>query len=45
MESIARSTGPGGAPQEWTLFAIGFEALVNQFFEIDPEWQPEPPRE
>jgi hypothetical protein len=39
MESIARSTGPGGAPQDWTLFAIAFEALVRQFFEIDPDWR------
>ena len=41
MDGITRSTGPGGAPQQWTLFAIAFEALVRQFFEIDPDWRPE----
>ncbi len=41
MDGIIRSTGPGGAPQEWTLFAIGFESLVQQFFEIDPGWHPD----
>jgi hypothetical protein len=41
MDGIARSTGPGGELQEWTLFAIAFEALVNQFFEIDPDWRPD----
>lgn len=40
MEGITRATGPGGAPQEWTLFAAAFEGLVWQFFEIDPEWSP-----
>jgi hypothetical protein len=28
-----------GEPQEWTLFAIGFECLVGRFFEIDPDWR------
>jgi hypothetical protein len=37
---IVRPTGPGGAPQEWTLFAIGLEALARQFFEPDPDWVP-----
>ncbi len=40
LEGIARPTGPGGAMQEWTLFAVGFESLVRQFFEIDPDWNP-----
>ena len=35
---IVRPTGPGGSPQEWTLFAVGLEALARQFFEPDPEW-------
>lgn len=30
---IMRETGPDGAPQEWTLFAIAFEALIDKFFE------------
>ncbi len=41
MLGILRATGPGGRPQEWTLFAVGFESLVRQFFEIDPDWQPQ----
>lgn len=40
MEGIVRATGPRGAAQPWTLFAIGFEALVHTFFEIDPDWVP-----
>lgn len=37
---IVRLTGPGGEPQEWSLFGIAFEAIVNQFFEIDADWRP-----
>lgn len=33
---IGRPTGPGGAEEEWTLFAVGLEALVRQFVEPDP---------
>jgi len=43
MEGILRPTGPGGEDQEWTLFAIGLEALLAQFFEPDPDWAPDPP--
>ena len=41
MEGIVRATGPGGEKQEWTLFGVAFEGLVWQFFEIDPDWEPE----
>jgi len=41
MEGIVRATGPGGGAQEWTLFAVAFEGLVWQFFEIDPNWDPD----
>ena len=41
MSGIVRPTGPDGGPREWTLFAVGLEALVRQFFEIDPGWFPE----
>jgi hypothetical protein len=34
-------TGPGGATQEWTLLAVAFEGLVQRFFEIDPDWEPD----
>jgi len=37
---VVRATGPGGADQDWTLFAVAFEAMVHQFFELDPDWQP-----
>ena len=36
IEYVIRPTGPSGENEDWTLFAIGLEALVNQFFEIDP---------
>ena len=36
---ILRRTGPR-EKQEWTLFGIGLEALLNQFLEIDPDWVP-----
>jgi len=35
---ILRPTGPGGAVQEWTLFAVGLEALAHQYLEPDPGW-------
>lgn len=39
-QRIDRPTGPGGAEQPWTLFAIGVEALIKRFVEIDPDWAP-----
>ena len=39
-EPIFRPTGPDGGLQEWTTFAVAFEALVFHFFEIDPNWAP-----
>ena len=39
-EVIVRPTGPNGEDQEWTLFAAGLEALVQQFFEPDPDFTP-----
>jgi hypothetical protein len=41
IEYVTRPTGPNGENEDWTLFALGLEALVHQFFEIDPDWQPE----
>ena len=35
---IDRPTGPGGGEQPWTLFAVGLEAMVRSFVEIDPDW-------
>jgi hypothetical protein len=43
MVGIRRPTGPDGEDQEWTVFAIGLEALQYEFFEPDPEWTPPPP--
>ncbi len=40
---ILRPTGPRGEDQEWTLFAIGLEALLIQFLEPDPDWSPPTP--
>ncbi len=37
VDLIARPTGPNGEDQEWTVFGAGLEALVNQFFEPDPD--------
>ncbi len=37
LDTIIRPTGPDGEDEEWTLFAVGLEALVHQFFEPDPE--------
>ena len=45
LRGITRLTGTGDEPQEWTLFAIGFESLVRMFFEFDPDWQPPGPGE
>jgi hypothetical protein len=38
---IERPTGPGGAMQSWTVLGIAMEALVDEFFELDPDWRPE----
>jgi hypothetical protein len=43
MEGILRPTGPQGEDEEWTLFAIGLEALLQTFLELDPEWAPPAP--
>jgi hypothetical protein len=37
VEIIMRPTGPNGELEEWTLLAMGIEALVDQFFEPDPD--------
>ena len=39
MDGILLPTGHQGELQEWTLFAIAFDGLVTQFFELDPDWQ------
>ncbi len=38
IERVVRPTGPNGEDQQWTLFAVGLEALVHQFFEPDPDF-------
>jgi len=40
MNGIDRPTGPSGEQQEWTLFGIALEALVEKFLEPDPDWEP-----
>jgi hypothetical protein len=37
---ILRPTGPNDELEEWTLFAVGLEALLMQFLELDPDWSP-----
>jgi len=39
MNHIVRPTGRDGEDQEWTLFGIALVALVEQFVELDPEWE------
>ena len=36
----ARPTGPSGEDQPWSRFAVGFEALANQYLEADPDYVP-----
>jgi hypothetical protein len=40
MDGILRPTGTDGEDQEWSVFAIGLEALQRLFFEPDPDWTP-----
>jgi hypothetical protein len=42
MAGIVRPTGPAGEDQDWTIYAIGLEALTRQFFEPDPDSGAEP---
>ena len=38
IRGIELPTGPGGAPQAWTVLGVGMDALADQFFELDPDW-------
>ena len=40
IEVLIRPTGPNDEDQEWSLFAFGLEALVHQFLEPDPDFEP-----
>jgi hypothetical protein len=40
MDGILRPTGPGGELQSWTLFGVGLESLLQQFFVLDPDFVP-----
>ena len=42
MDGILLPTGRDGAEQEWTIFGLGLEALVQRFFEPDPADGPVP---
>ncbi len=37
MVGILRPTGPQGEDQPWTIYGIGLHALVQEFFEPDPD--------
>jgi len=39
IEFMMLPTGPNGEKQEWSLYAVGLEALVHQFLEPDPEFR------
>ncbi len=39
VEVFVRPTGPNGEDEEWTLFSIGLEGLVDHFLEPDPEYE------
>jgi len=38
--TVVRPTGPDGRDQEWSPYATGMEALVNQYLEPDPAHEP-----
>jgi hypothetical protein len=40
VEWLNRPTGPDGDDEPWTLFAVGLEAFVDQFLEVDPDFEP-----
>ncbi len=40
VEMIMRPTGPNGEFEEWTLLAMGLEALADEFLEPDPQMTP-----
>ena len=42
IRGIELPTGPGGALQPWTVLGVGMEALADEFFDLDPDWAPEP---
>ena len=42
IELVMRPTGTDGQDQEWSLFAVGLEGLIHQFFEPDPDFSPTP---
>jgi hypothetical protein len=35
---VDRPSGPDGEQVPWTLFGIALDALVQEFFEFDPDW-------
>lgn len=44
LGTFLRPTGPGGEPQEWTLFGAAMEAFVRQALEMDADFTPRPGR-
>ena len=40
VDMVTRQTGPNGQDQEWSPYATGMEALVNQYLGPDPEFRP-----
>lgn len=42
LDVMTRPTGPCGEDEEWTLFALGLEALAAAYLEPDPDFVPTP---
>jgi hypothetical protein len=42
IDVVTRPTGPHGEDEEWTLFALGLEALASAYLEPDPTFVPPP---
>jgi hypothetical protein len=42
IRGLELPTGPGGGLQSWTVLGVGMDALAEEFFDLDPDWSPEP---
>ena len=42
LAEVRLPTGQDGTPVPWTLFSIAMEGLAEQYFELDPTWEPHP---
>jgi hypothetical protein len=42
IRGLELPTGTDGGLQSWTVLGVGMEALAEEFFDLDPDWTPEP---